>query len=194
MRIHGFGAVVAAVLMLAGCSGQEAAEPEEATEIPVEERESIADFDVEPLDPAATEPCALITAEEAESLGIETEQAAEQDDTDGTDDTEEDDPRTEKNCHWTGQEQVALDLRVDTHTATDRTAVWHVIASGMLEESKQELVDIAGYPATELSVSDRSCNVEVAVSDEHYLQAQSDDPCEFGRRAAETAIGNTPQA
>lgn len=158
-------AAVVVALLLSGCA------------VDLEERDSIRQFEVAALDPTDTHPCDLLPDATAVELGILDEEG-------------EGSPQSDANCFYTNRVDASVDLRVEVHEEKD--AVEDTVAAAFSGADDQEFVSVAGYPGVTTEFPD-SCNLTVAVSDEHsfYVQVSADEACEMAVEVARTAITNT---
>ncbi|QVQ54478.1 DUF3558 domain-containing protein [Spiractinospora alimapuensis] len=182
-------------LLTAGCGGgatpedgaDEQGDPEtaEAEDVPLEQRDSIAQFDVPALDPTAVEPCELLPDEEARDLGALPDDGA------GV-------SQTESSCFYSDPMTGTISVKVNEGMATDRTMAWLTLQSAFTDaeevEEVTDYVDVSGYPAYTTDYGG-ACNLDLALSDDHglFFQAQSDDPCYLAVRAGEVVVANTPE-
>ena len=156
---------VVVALLLSGCA------------VELEERDSIRQFEVGALDPTHTHPCALLSDAAAVELGI-------------LDQEGEGSPQSDANCFYTNRVDASVDLRVEVHE--ERDAVESTVSAGFSGAEDEEFVSVEGYPGVTTEFPD-SCNLTVAVSDEHsfYVQVSADAACEVAVEVARTAITNT---
>lgn len=136
------------LLLLTGCSG--------AVSGPV----SIADYPVEPKDPAAVAACDLVPAEHLAGIGFSVE---------GRERSFGEDTQS---CTWT--ESTRLNLQLRSFEVEAPNGVEHVLANEALADAGMdvEFFDIEGYPASWEVLGSTTCAVNMAASDRHYLTAQ----------------------
>ncbi|PWV58019.1 DUF3558 family protein [Nocardiopsis sp. L17-MgMaSL7] len=161
-------AAVVVALLLSGCA------------VDLEERDSIRQFEVAALDPTDTHPCDLLPDATAVELGILDEEG-------------EGSPQSDANCFYTNRVDASVDLRVEVHEEKD--AVESTVSAAFSGADDQEFASVEGYPGVTTEFPD-SCNLTVAVSDEHsfYVQVSADEACEVAVEVARTAITNAQDA
>ncbi|MEU3016691.1 DUF3558 family protein [Nocardiopsis sp. NPDC007018] len=151
---------VTGVLLVGGC----------AADRELADRDSIRQFEVSAWDPSDAHPCDLVSDPTARELRILDQEGS------GS-------AQSDANCFYTNRVDASVDVRVETHE--ERDAVAGVIEAAFSGREGQTYVHVEGYPGVTTQFPD-SCNLSVAVSDDHsvYVQVSADEACE---RAVEVA-------
>lgn len=175
MRGWRWAAVVVTALVVGGCGG----------EVALADRDSIDQFDVPSLDPTARHPCDLLPDETAIELGLLREGGS------GS-------AQSDANCFFTDAVDSSVDVRVETYDPDAEGAlapVPHVLGEAFGGDDDHEYAAVEGYPGHTESFPD-SCNLGVALSDEHrlFIQVSADDACETALLTARAVIAGAPRS
>lgn len=182
----------AAVLGLSACSQSTPADSGNATPAATEAQapqEDQAQSPQEKIDSplnlkAVTDTCQLLTPEQLEQLGGGGEpEPAEQ-------------PWPEMACSWEG-DNLGIELSPDSTNGGGIERIKNNFAG-----EYDEVINVAGYPAIHIDVTDMTCTLSAAVSEEHVIgvgvaiynkvEPQHQDPCAFADRVFTEVVKNIP--
>lgn len=174
MRGWRWATVTIMALLVGGCGG----------EVDLADRDSIDQFEVAPLNPTEHHPCDLLPNATAVDLGLLQEEGS------GS-------AQSDANCFFTDTVDSSVDVRVRTHDPNAEEAlppVPHVLDAAF-EDDGHAYVTVEGYPGYTEPFPD-SCNLGVALSDEHslFIQVSADDACATAVSTAEALITELPQS
>ncbi|MBR8740671.1 DUF3558 family protein [Nocardiopsis sp. MG754419] len=167
-------AVAVTAVLVGGCGG----------EIEPADRDSIDQFDVPALDPTAQHPCDLLPDATAVDLGLLEEGGS------GS-------RQSDANCFFTNAVDSSVDVWVETYdpdTEEDGAPVVRTLAAAFEGGAGHEYVTVEGYPGHTETFPD-SCNLDVALSDEHslFVQVSADDACQTAVLTARALITASPE-